>query len=444
MYTIEDFSFELFSQVEHELTKLHETLLLNKLELFIISDFHAETISKCILADTSSSRIINQVQGIKSAYDIFNDPAGFLRNNVPIIASKDIFTDIYVSMHSFDNTPTLLICPIKSQNNLVGILICHSSNIRVWDSEDVIKTIEVSVRIRKPIEKIIALEGLRMTEAKHRFILSNARDALLTYDPDGTVTYITGGIPKAYIGYDADEIIGKNFIDLIHPDYHRLCLQYIEETKRGIVHEYHEYPIRSKDSNYYWFRLHCQPIMNDEGELTGFVSVISYIDKEMKYKINLELSEEKYRLLAENMHDMIVTFDVNGMPQYISPSITKIIGFNPDEILQNVRSSGHFKLSQYLTKESRRLVDSFVADKLTSLTPETLDPNDATILDLDLIHKDGNIVKSEACVSFMVNPRTKDINILTVTRKISDRKNVYVNVAKENTAPIIGRKKSKI
>jgi len=141
---------------------------------------------------------------------------------------------------------------------------------------------------------------------------------------------------------------------------------------------------------------------------------------------------------------MIVTFDVNGMPQYISPSITKIIGFNPDEILQNVRSSGHFKLSQYLTKESRRLVDSFVADKLTSLTPETLDPNDATILDLDLIHKDGNIVKSEACVSFMVNPRTKDINILTVTRKISDRKNVYVNVAKENTAPIIGRKKSKI
>jgi len=445
MYTIEDFSYELYSQVESFLSDLFRTLSLNHLTLFFVHDPHSGSISKYIHLNGQGMQVVKEPKYIESIHDIFTNPSIFYKDNVPLFAHKDNFSKNYLSLYPFDSSFSCLVCPVKSRNDLIGIVVCHSSDInRVWASEDIIKVMGIAVKIKRDVEKILAIESLKAAEQMQKFVLSNMRDAIMTYSPEGTITYISTGVSNRYLGYEAHELVGKNCAELIHPDYLSLAFHYIQETRQGIIHEYHEYPIRSKDGNYSWFRLHCQPIMNEKGELTGFVSVVYSVENEIKSKKDLEKSEEKYRLLAENMHDLVVTFDLGFKPLYISPSVTKFLGFSVDDIKYFIRQPGIYNLGKHLSKNSRKLISNFIKNKVSSISPDSIDPNDATILDLEMIHKDGTIVSTETCVSFMINPRTDEINILSVTRKKSDRKNIYVDIGSTQPSTLKELKTTKI
>lgn len=47
----------------------------------------------------------------------------------------------------------------------------------------------------------------------------------------------------------------------------------------------------------------------------------------------LRESERLYRLLADNVHDVIWTTDIQLRPKYISPSVTNLIGFEPSQAM---------------------------------------------------------------------------------------------------------------
>ena len=46
-------------------------------------------------------------------------------------------------------------------------------------------------------------------------------------------------------------------------------------------------------------------------------------------------SEQSFRLLAEHSEDIIIEHLPDGTVQYISPSVQKVLGYQPDEVLEN-------------------------------------------------------------------------------------------------------------
>lgn len=46
-------------------------------------------------------------------------------------------------------------------------------------------------------------------------------------------------------------------------------------------------------------------------------------------------SDERYRLLAENVDDVIFTLDLSGRPTYFSPSVMRLLGYEPEEKMQH-------------------------------------------------------------------------------------------------------------
>ena len=48
----------------------------------------------------------------------------------------------------------------------------------------------------------------------------------------------------------------------------------------------------------------------------------------------LKESENKYRLLADNVHDVIFVLDMNLNYTYISPSVKILRGYEPEEVLK--------------------------------------------------------------------------------------------------------------
>jgi len=92
----------------------------------------------------------------------------------------------------------------------------------------------------------------------------------------------------------------------------------------------------------------------------------------------LQQSEEKYRRLVENLKDeyFLYSHDTNGVFDYISPSITNILGYSQQEFL------AHY--TEYLT-------DDPINDEVVKHTDLSIQGIQQPAYDVEIFHKDGSM-----------------------------------------------------
>lgn len=129
----------------------------------------------------------------------------------------------------------------------------------------------------------------------------------------------------------------------------------------------------------------------------------------------LRESETKYRLIAENTADLISILDMNLRVTYVSPSITRILGFTVEEAVEQ-------NIEQVLTPESVRIVRDLLEKEMLLEASATADPFSTCLLELEEYKKDGSTVWMEASLSFLRDNDLNPVKILTVTRDITLRK----------------------
>lgn len=81
-------------------------------------------------------------------------------------------------------------------------------------------------------------------------------------------------------------------------------------------------------------------------------------EKEQTQKA-LQKTEAKYQDLIDNIHDCVFSIDKNGVFTYVSPRVTEISGFTPDEITNTTRPAFIFREDQIkLVRRLRKRLDS--------------------------------------------------------------------------------------
>ncbi|HEY5008277.1 MAG TPA: histidine kinase dimerization/phospho-acceptor domain-containing protein, partial [Caulobacteraceae bacterium] len=119
-------------------------------------------------------------------------------------------------------------------------------------------------------------------------------------------------------------------------------------------------------------------------------------------------SEAHYRLLADNVTDVIALSGVNGERRYISPSIQQALGFTAEELLQ---TPGY----TYLHPEDR----DFVAQTVASLTPEA----PQRTIDYRVLRKDGGMIWAETCFTLIAGAGPDGAGeVVSLSRNITARK----------------------
>ena len=126
-------------------------------------------------------------------------------------------------------------------------------------------------------------------------------------------------------------------------------------------------------------------------------------------------SETRYRLLAENVSDVIWTMDTEGRFTYISPSVQRVEGYTVDEAMRR-------HLEDYMSPRSAELVRSAFAEESSQVTGKLGERDGRPVLELEQFKKDGSSMWAEIKASVLHDARGRPKEILGVTRDITERK----------------------
>lgn len=130
--------------------------------------------------------------------------------------------------------------------------------------------------------------------------------------------------------------------------------------------------------------------------------------------IELEKSEKRYRLLAENINDMIWSVDLDLNVQYVSPSVQAMYGYTVEEALALSMKDIH-------TPESLKKIKKTYAGFAAMGRREGADAARNLVLQLEHRRKDGSEFDAETRISVIRDESGMPAGFIGVTRDISER-----------------------
>ena len=215
-----------------------------------------------------------------------------------------------------------------------GYLWCEGNPSRLVDpSGAVVGFLNI---LRDVQESVLAAEAIAKSEALYRLLADNISDVVVRLEADGLISYASPSWRA--LGYAPEDVVGQPAASFVHPDdvaKVRDCIVSILAGGTGSPER--RYRLRTKDGDYRVYEGSPSPATDQAGRIEGVINVLRDVTAQIAATDALAASEARYRLLAENMSDIVVTLGVDGRIQYVSPSV-RAMGYEPDELIGRDRS----------------------------------------------------------------------------------------------------------
>ncbi len=161
-----------------------------------------------------------------------------------------------------------------------------------------------------------------------------------------------------------------------------------------------------------WIAIQGRVRCNMEGEPVRLMGTVSDISERKLMERALRESERHFRLLADNVSDVIWTMDATGRFTYISPSIQLLLGYSVEEALS-------LTMEQMLATTSATLAHQTLDEVIPKMqSGERV----SETLELNFTRKDGSTVWCDVSCSGMFDSSGGFVGIVGVSHDITERK----------------------
>ena len=176
----------------------------------------------------------------------------------------------------------------------------------------------------------LADAGLKVREERFRVMIENSLDGVCILGADMTILYESPSVEKI-TGYKVEEMVGKNIVDLVHPDDMRNVVKTFKKLAK--------YPappvaatvrIKHKDGTWHAIEGNVNNLL-DHPAVKGILANYHDVTEHLRDQEALRQREKHFRAMIENSLDDVAILDRDANILYESPSSERVLGYRPEE-----------------------------------------------------------------------------------------------------------------
>ncbi len=255
----------------------------------------------------------------------------------------------------------------------------------------------------------IAELALADSEARFRLLAEAASDVVLRVSGSDVIEYVSPSIRR--YGWTPDDMLGRTGASFIHPGDVGRVLSSVSSLKNGaatLPGEDRSYRMRKADGRYAWVETSSSIVHGEDGSIEAVVCQLRDVSERRAATLALAESEARYRIIADNVTEVISRADINGKLLYLSPCVIEVTGYSAAELVGA-------SMTRLIHPDDRaRVLDTYRA-LLAGAPPAN------TRLVYRARHKDGRWISIEASPTVIRGDDGQAVEFLSVTRDVSAR-----------------------
>lgn len=206
----------------------------------------------------------------------------------------------------------------------------HRVQQRTLQLEQINQELQQEMRVRQRAES-----ELQQTHRELTFHVENTPLAVIRWDHDLRVQQWSSQAENLF-GWTAEEVIGKLAEDwpfIYEPDKQQVAAlrqQMLENGEPRNVCINRNYTKSGQLVEAEWYN---SAFLDDAGNLISILSLVMDVTDRRQAERALKESEERFRLIADHMSDLVCLHDPNGDYLYLSPSCQALLGYSSEELI---------------------------------------------------------------------------------------------------------------
>jgi PAS domain S-box-containing protein/putative nucleotidyltransferase with HDIG domain len=264
-------------------------------------------------------------------------------------------------------------------------------------------------------ERRRAKQALEESEQRFRALIEGARDAIMVIDLNGKVTYSSPTADRMTDG-SVGALLSPERLGALHPDDVPRITAVFESLSKSPDGTVADIELRYRRKGGLWGVIEARGTNHvQDPKIGGIVINFRDITERRQAEEAFRESESRYRMLAENVSDVIWSLNMRTKQSFFSPSITRLLGYTVEE-------AQALKMSEVISPTSYpKAMMAF-----SNMPPQQGDgpgpASAAALLEIELIRKDGTFVWVDISETMVLDADGKPAEVFGVMRDVNERK----------------------
>jgi len=221
--------------------------------------------------------------------------------------------------------------PIFSEDKTVHLVVVANKE-QDYEATDIRQLTLLMDSVLKITERKKAEEALRESEERFRTLFENSTIGIYRTTPDGRILLANSTLVRM-LGYSSYEELKRRNLEAegFAPDFPRGRFHLLIE-KEGEVRGL-ESAWTKADGTVIYVRESAKAIRNAEGRVILYEGTVEDITERRQAQEALHQSEEQYRALVESLNEVMISLDLEGKLDYVSPAVERIFKYKVSELM---------------------------------------------------------------------------------------------------------------
>ncbi len=263
------------------------------------------------------------------------------------------------------------------------------------------------------------------SEKRYRLLADNIADVIFLLDMDLRPTYFSPSVTRL-AGRSAEDLLSGTLEGTLTPASYQAAVAALaqamadEQRQPGsVTSRTMELEFLAGDGSTKPIEATASYLRDGEGKPVGILGTVHDISERRKAEEAMRESEKRYRLLADNVTDVICVLDKSLRVTYLSPSVTHLLGYTVE---QSLGQQWDRWIEEALRPESAKIAGEVFREIAASMDQTSQETYRSWTLELEFRRKDGSALWAEGRVSILRSEEGQPIGFLALVRDISERR----------------------